>query len=311
MPTVKPLAALSLLIATLAWTCDAQNCLGLKPIELPPIGRPDAVQTCVCASMNRGCHWAWVDKSNPAAEQQNYNPPPYVNLADQAAREQMAAKRREKELREQQQFAAEQQREVEQQQRESEERQDARVKAQNNQANDLEILKAVHEGVLESVTPGDHTTLPTIKNSTGQEFRVVAPTSDHPAPPAESTDTNQYFTQGLLNGRMWSELMTEPERVFYVASFLQGYAIACLSVTDDDAQQKACYAKLGNPTHTNPVDPHEIVDGVDKIFASPENRGLVISIAIIAASMKANGAAQDAIDKFLQSEGSAVAGPSK
>jgi hypothetical protein len=303
---MKPLAALSLLIATLAWTCDAQNCLGLKPVELPPLGHADAVQTCVCESMNRGCHWAWVDPPEP-----EHHPPMFVNLADQAAREQMAAKRREKELREQQQFAAEQQREAEQRQRDAEERQDARVKAQNNQANDLGILKAVHEGVLAGVTPGDHTTLPTIKNSSGQEFRVVAPASDHPTPLADSTDANQYFTQNLLNGRMWVEVMTEPERVFYVASFLQGYAIACLSVTDDDAQQKACYRKLGDPAHTNPVDPHEIVDGVDKIFASPENRGLVISIAIIAASMKANGAAQDAIDKFLQSEGGAVAGPSK
>jgi hypothetical protein len=308
---VKTLAGLSLFIATLAGACGAQTCLTPKPIELPPLGHPYATQTCVCASMNKGCHWAWVDRSNPTAAQQNYNPPPYVNLANQAAREQMAAKRREKELHEQQQFAAEQQREAEQQQRESEERLDARVKALNNQANDLEILKAVHDGVLEPVTPGEHTTLPTIKNSSGQEFRVVAPASDHPTPPTETPDPNQYLTQGLLNGRMWSEVMTEPERVFYVASFLQGYAIACLSVTDDDAQQKACYRKLGNPAHTNPVDPHEIVDGVDKIFASPEHRGLVISIAIIAASMKANGAPQDGIDKFLQSERNAVAGPSK
>jgi hypothetical protein len=312
---VKLLAALLLLIAPLAGTCDAQNCLSLKPIELPPLGHPNATQTCVCASMNKGCHWAWVDKSNSTAAQQSYNPPPYVNLSDQAAQEafraHLAAKQRERELREQQQFIEQQQRQADQQQRDAEERQDARVKVQNAQANDLEILKAVHDGVLAPVTPGEHTTLPTIKNSAGQEFRVVAPASDHPAPPDESTDTNQYFTQGLLNGRMWAEVMTEPERVFYVASFLQGYAIACLSVTDDTAQQKACYAKLGNPAYTNPVDPHEIVEGVDKIFASPVNRGLIIPIAIKAATMKASGEPQDGIDRFLQSERSAVAAPAK
>ncbi len=306
---MKSLAALSLLIATLAWSCDAQNCLGLKPNELPPLGHSDATQTCVCESMNRGCHWAWVDKSDTTAAQ-TYNPPPYVNLADKAMQERIAAQRREKELREQQQFAAEQQREAEQQQRESEERQDARVKAQNNQANDLEILKAVHDGVLAPVTPGDHTNLPTIKNSTGQEFRVVAPASDHPTPPTAPTDTNQYLTQGLLNGRMWVTL-TDPERAFFVTSFLEGYAIACVSATDDDAQQKACYAKLGDPAHTSPLEPQGIVDGVNKIFASPDDRGLVISIAIKAACMKANGAPQDGIDKFLQSERRPEAGASK
>jgi type II secretory pathway pseudopilin PulG len=256
--------------------------------------------------MNRGCHWAWVDKP-----EQEHHAPTFVNQFDQAMRERIAAQRREKELREQQQFAAEQQREAQQQQRESEDRRDARVKAQNNQANDLEILKAVHEGVLAPVAPEDHTTSPTIKNSSGQEFRVVTPAPDHPTLPADSTDTNQYFTQNLLNGRMWVEVMTEPERVFYVASFLQGYAIACLSVTDDDAQQKACYRKLGDPAHTNPVDPQEIVEGVDKIFASADNRGLIIPIAIKAASMKASGEPQDGIDKFLQTERGAVTGPAK
>jgi hypothetical protein len=304
MGTVKTIAGLLVLIATLAWTCDAQNCIGLKPVELPPLGHSDARQTCVCESMNRGCHWAWVDPPE-------HHLPPYVDQSAENNRRNVEAQHRMKELHEQQQFAAEQQREAEQLQRESEERQDARVKAQNAQANDLEILKAVHDGVLAPVTPGDHTTLPTIKNSSGQEFRVVAPAPpDHPTPPASPTDTNQYFTQGLLNGRMWQEL-TEPDRAFFVTSFLQGYAVACLSATEDEAQQKACYEKLGNPAHTNPVDPHEIVEGVDQIFASPANQGLIIPIAIKAASMKASGEPQDGIDRFLQSERNAVAGPSK
>jgi hypothetical protein len=310
---MKRLAALLLLIATLAWSCDAQTCLGLKPVELPPLGHSDATQTCVCESMNRGCHWAWVDKSDTTAAQ-TYNPPPYVNLADKASQEafraRLAAKQREKELREQQQFAAEQQREAEQLQRESEERQDARVKAQNNQANDLEILRAVHDGALAPVAPGEHTNLPTIKNSSGLEFRVVAPVPDHLTAPAAPTDTKEYFTKGLLNGRMWLSL-TDPDRAFYVASFLQGYAVACLSATDDEAQQKVCYEKLGNPAHTNPVDPHEIVDGVDKIFAAPVNQSLIIPVAIKAASMKASGETQDGIEKYLETERNAVAGPAR
>jgi hypothetical protein len=254
-----------------------------------------------------------VDQSNTTAAQQDYTPPEntFLKAYQEAARARMAAKQREKELREQQQFAAEQQREAEQQQRESGERQDARVKAQYAQANDLEILKAVHEGVLAAVTTGDHSTLPTIKNSSGQEFRVVAPAPDHPTPPAESGDTKQFFTQGLLNGRMWAEVMTEPERVFYVASFLQGYLVACLDASDDATQQKACYGKLGDVAYTNPVDPHELVNGVSKIFASPVNQVLIIPAAIKAASMKASGEPQEGIDRFLQSERDAEAGASK
>jgi hypothetical protein len=234
----------------------------------------------------------------------------FVNQADEAQRKAYEYKLREKELRQQQEFILQQQREAEQQQRESAERQDARAKAQNDQANDLAILKAVHDGILVPVTPADHTTSPTIKNSSGQEFRVVVPASDPATPPPPSTDSSQYFTQGLLNGRMWVE-MSEPDRVFYVSAFLQGYAISCFYASDDAAQQKACYAKLGDAAHTNPVDPHEIVDGVDKIFAAPVNQGLIIPVAIKAASMKASGEAEDGIDKYLQTERSAVAGPPK
>jgi hypothetical protein len=307
---MKTLAALLLFTTRLAVPCNAQTCLGLKPVELPPLGHPDAAQRCVCESMNRGCHWAWVDKSNTTAQDTNTTHP-YVNQADQVQRERRAARQREQELREQQQFAAQQQREAEARQRESEELQNTLVKAQNSQTNDLEILKAVHDGVLAPVVPGDHTTSPTIKNSTGQEFRVVTPATDHPTPPAVPADTNQYFTQGLLNGRMWAEVMTQPERVFYVASFLQGYAISCFYASDDATQQKACYTKLGNPTHINPVDPHEIVDGVERIFAVPANQSLIIPVAIRAASMRLSGEPQDGIEKYLQAERSAVAGPSK
>lgn len=306
---MKTVTAFLFLAATLTGTAVAQTCLTLKPIELPPMGHPYASQQCVCQSMNRGCHWAWVDQPTTTAQDTNITHP-YVNQADQVQREQRAARQREKELREQQQFAAEQQRESEARQHESEERQDALVKAQNSQTNDLDILKAVHDGVLAPVAPGDHTTSPTIRNSSGQEFRVVVPASDHATLPPPSTDSSQYFTQGLLNGRMWIA-MSEPDRVFYVSAFLQGYAISCFYASDDAGQQKACYAKLGDTAHTNPVDPHEIVDGVDRIFAAPVNQGLIIPVAIKAASMKANGEPQDGIDKYLQTERGAVESPTK
>ena len=345
---MKTFATLLLLAATLAGTSVAQMftpaCPMLKPItDLPPLGHPNATQQCVCESMNGGCHWAWVDKptiivvpNSTMAPQTSY-PPPYVNQSGQAigqALQRWAAERREKKLRQQQQFIEQQQHEAEQQQRELEARQDTQTKAQNDQANDLEILKAVHDGILVLVTPEDPAICnlqgtatqrdqcraklaaqfaafgPTIKNSSGQVFRVVAPASDLPAPPTKPTDNDQYFTQGLLNGRMWVE-MSGPDRAFYVSAYLQGYMVSCLSATDNATQQHACYAKLGSPTRTNPVDPHEIVEGVDKIFAAPANQSLIIPVAIKAASMKANGEAQDGIDKYLQTERSAVAGPSK
>ncbi len=330
---MKTLQAFLFLTTTLAGTSVAQMftpaCPMLKPItDLPPLGHPNASQQCVCQSMNRGCHWAWVDPQQPTS-----NPPPYVNQFDQALRDRIAAQRREKELREQQQFIEQQQREAEQQQRETEARQDARVKVQSDQANDLEILKAVHDGVLVPVTHADPTASescnsqptanrkdqckaelaaqataegPTIKNSSGQEFRVVAPASDHPTPTAAASDSSQYFTQGLLNGNMWLT-MSAPDKAFYVAAYLQGYMVSCLSTTDDAAQQKACYAKLGDIAHTNPVDPHEIVNGVDGIFAAPDNRGLIIPVAIRAASMKASGENQYNVERYLATERMSVA----
>lgn len=318
---MKTLIALSLFTATLAWQGEAQNCFGLKPLELPPLGHPNATQQCVCESTDR-CHWAWVDKADNTAQDTNSSHP-YVNQFDQALRDRIAAQRREKELHERQQF-------IEQQQRESNDRQDARVKAQSDQANDLEILKAVHEGILVLVTPEDPAICnlqltatqrdqcraklaaefaangPTIKNSSGQVFRGVAPASDHPALPTKPTDNDQYFTQGLLNGRMWLA-MSDPDRAFYVAAYLQGYMVSCLSVTDDADQQKACYAKLGDTAHANPVNPQEIVDGVDKIFVAQENQSLIIPVAIKAASMRASGEPQDGVDKFLQAERNAIA----
>jgi hypothetical protein len=450
---MKTVTALVFLAATLAGTSVAQMftpaCPMLKPItDLPPLGHPNATQQCVCESMNRGCHWAWVDSQDTIAPQTS-NPPPYVNQFDQAVRDRIAAQRREKELREERQF----------------------IEEQNDHVNDLEIIKAVHDGVLLPVGPGDDTTLPTVRNSYGQEFSVVPPASDPtltqaapgsdqfthgffngrkwitmsesdrtayvveylrdyarsclraikvaPRPPctitqagpdkaiancggrsdgtdaekacsaklgnpegvvdgldrvfsapenrsltipvaikaasmiasgespdtveryleserqasdgsirteayqprgdgsesnhaavSKSTDSDQYFTQGLLNGRMWVE-MSEPDRVFYVAAFLQGYAISCLYSSDDAAAQKTCYAKLGDPAHTNPVDPHEIVDGVNAVFAALDNRGLIIPVAIKAASMKASGETQDEIEKYLQTERGALAGPLK
>jgi hypothetical protein len=60
--------------------------------------------------------------------------------------------------------------------------------------------------------------------------------------------------------------------------------------------------QLGDPAHTNPEDPHEIVDGVNGVFAVPENRSLIIPVAIRAASMKVGGETKDRIDTYLQSE---------
>ena len=122
------------------------------------------------------------------------------------------------------------------------------------------------------------------------------------APP----DSVQYFTKGLLNGRMWLA-MSAPDRVFYVTAFLQGYAISCLYATDDARQQKACYAKLGDIAHTNPVDPHEVVEGVTGVFSSDENQILIIPVAIKAASMKATGEPRPEVDKYLQTERMAAA----
>jgi hypothetical protein len=321
---MKPLATLLLLVTTLTWTCEAQTCLGLKPIELPPLGHPYAAQRCVCESMNRGCRWAWVDNAQPSS------PSPYVNQFDEVMRKAFEHQLREKELRQQQELIEQQQHEAEEQQREAEERQGARVKTQNDQANDLAILKAVHEGILVPVTPEDPAICnlqlteterdrcgaklaaqfaaygPTIKSSSGQVYRVVAPASDQPAPPTPSTDSTQFFTQGLLNGRMWMA-MSDPDRAFYVSAYLQGYMVSCLAATNDPAQQKSCYGKLGDPAHTNPVDPKEIVDGVNGVFAVPENRPLIIPVAIRAASMKVNGESQEGIDKYIQSERNAVA----
>jgi len=306
---MKALGALFFLTVVLAWTSAAQTCLAVKPVELPPLGHANAKQTCVCESMNRGCHWAWVDLPTSTA-QQTTSPPPYVNLADQARRDREAAERRAKELAKEREFQAQQQRESDERQGEAEARKDAHAEAQTKQATDLEILKAIHDGVLAPVAPGDNSKLPTIKNSTGQEFRVVAPVTEHPTPPAPPTDSTQYFTQGLLNGRMWAA-MSEVERTVYVSTYLQGYMAACFSATSDPAQQQACYAKLGNIAHTNPLDPHEIVEGVDNIFAIADNRSLIIPLAIKAASMKANGEPQERIDGFLQIERNAVAAPSK
>src|ERR1700734_3882161 len=203
---MKTVTAFLFLAVTFAGTALAQTCLTLKPIELPPLGHLNASQQCVCQSMNRGCHWAWADP--PSNFQPSTNPAPYVNQSDEIMREYFRAKMREKELRQQQQFVEQQQQEAEQLERESEARQDDRVKTQDNQANDLEILRAVHDGVLAPVVPGDQTVTPTIKNSSGQEFRVVVPAPDHATPPPPSTGSSQYFTQGLLNGRMW-ETMSE------------------------------------------------------------------------------------------------------
>jgi hypothetical protein len=80
---MKTLIALSLFTATVAWQGEAQNCFGLKPLELPPLGHPNAAQTCVCESMNRGCHYAWVDKADATAQDSN-STHPYVNQFDQA-----------------------------------------------------------------------------------------------------------------------------------------------------------------------------------------------------------------------------------
>ncbi len=339
---MKTLAVLLSLTATLVGTSVAQMftpaCPMLKPItDLPPLGHTNATQQCVCESTNR-CHWAWVDQ--PAINvvpntttDQTISPPPYINQSGQAfgqALQRFIAERREKKLRQQQQFIEQQQREAEQQQREVEARQDAQTKSQNDQANDLEILKAVHEGILVLVTPEDPAICnlqltatqrdqcraklaaefaangPTIKNSSGQVFRGVAPASDHPALPTKPTDNDQYFTQGLLNGRMWLA-MSDPDRAFYVAAYLQGYMVSCLSVTDDAEQQKACYAKLGDTAHANPVNPQEIVEGVDKIFVAQENQSLIIPVAIKAASMRASGEPQDGVDRYLQTERNAIA----
>jgi len=307
----------------------AQTCFGLKPIQLPPLGHPNASQTCVCESTNR-CHWAWVDLTN---QTQSTTPGPSVNLFDEMLRKSFESKLREKELRQQQEFVEQQQQEAETLQREVEARQDARLKSQNDQTGDLAILKAVHEGILVQVTPEDPAicnlertaTLrdqcraklaaqfaaegPTISNSSGQLFRVVAPASDHATPsvlaPA-STNTDQYFTKGLLNGRMWVE-MSVPDRVFYVSAFLQGYAVSCFYGNDDGDQQRLCFGRLGDPAHINPVNPREIVEGVNNIFADPLNRSLIIPVAIKAASMIASGASSDAVDKYLQSERDQIA----
>lgn len=400
-------AAVFLLTGTLP---AAQMCLTLKPVELPPLGHPTAAQQCVCASMNGGCHWAWVDPSPAGQPAPTPNEPFWQEL--------LRAKIRQKELQQQQQF----------------------IQEQNDKTTDLEILKAVHDGLLTPVAPNDDPNLPTVTNSTGQEFRAVVPGAEKPdpgqyfthgsfngrkwttmsdadknayvseylrnyrstcfhenansaqqsacyaklgnpeflnphrpepivagvdrvfatsenqvlpiptairaagmlasgegsgtveefleserysgaeiSPPPGSarsavqptpSDSDKYFTHGLLNGRMWEEWKASdgPIRLFYVTPFLQGYVVACLNSSTDPAQQKSCSAKLGYPAHVNPVDPHEIVDGVDKVFSVPQNREVIIPVAIQAASMKANGATQVEIDKYLEGERKALAG---
>jgi hypothetical protein len=200
-------------------------------------------------------------------------------------REATAAKRREKELREERQF----------------------IEEQNDHVNDLEILKAVHDRVLVPLEPGEETTLPTIRNSSGQEFRVVPPASTPTL--AHPTDSD-HFTHGFFNGRMWIT-MSESDRTSYVSGYLRDFAHSCFHTANNARELKACYAKLGNPDHPSPERPQEIVDGVNDVFSVPENGCLTIPVAIKAASMKASGQPQDGIDKFLQTERSAVAGPSK
>jgi hypothetical protein len=278
---MKTLAVLLSLTATIVGTCAAQNCFGLKPLELPPLGHPNASQQCVCETMNRGCHYAWVDQPNSTTTPGTGSTPAYTNQFDQALRDRIAAQRREKELREERPI----------------------IEEQNDRVNDMEIIKAVHDGVLVPLEPGEQTSLPTIRNSSGQEFRVVPPASS--PMPGHSSESGQ-FTHGFLNGRKWVT-MSEAERASYVSEFLHEYAHTCFRTSANATQQKACYAKLGNRAHVNPDNPGEIVDGVSGLYAASENLDLTIIVAIKAASMKASGESQDGIDRYLQTERNAIA----
>ena len=117
----------------------------------------------------------------------------------------------------------------------------------------------------------------------------------------ERVDTKDFLSLNLVNGKMWMA-MEEPMRVFYVSAYLQGYLVACVSSTGFTDQWKSCYETLGTLEHANPADPHEIVDGVTKVYDVPANRVLIIPCAIQAASMKANGASQARVDKYLEQE---------
>jgi hypothetical protein len=117
----------------------------------------------------------------------------------------------------------------------------------------------------------------------------------------ERVDAKDITSLNSANGKMWLE-MDEPLRVVYVSAYLQGYLVACVSSTGFTDRWKSCYETLGTLEHANPADPQPIVDGVTKVYAVPANRVLIIPCAIQAASMKANGASQANVDKYLEEQ---------
>jgi hypothetical protein len=117
----------------------------------------------------------------------------------------------------------------------------------------------------------------------------------------ERVETKDITSLNSVNGKLWLE-MDEPLRVIYVSAYLQGYLVACVSSTGFTERWKSCYDTLGPLEHANPADPQPIVDGVTKVYAVPANRVLIIPCAIQAASMKANGASQASVDKYLDEQ---------
>jgi hypothetical protein len=117
----------------------------------------------------------------------------------------------------------------------------------------------------------------------------------------DRVDTKDITSLNSANGKMWLD-MDEPLRVIYVSAYLQGYIVACVTSTGFTDRWKSCYDTLGTLEHANPADPQPIVDGVTKIYAVPANRVLIIPCAIQAASMKANGASQASVDKYLEEQ---------
>jgi hypothetical protein len=117
----------------------------------------------------------------------------------------------------------------------------------------------------------------------------------------EHVDAKDITSLNSANGKMWLE-MDEPLRVVYVSAYLQGYLVACVSSTGFTDRWKSCYDTLGPLEHANPANPQPIVDGVNKVYAVPANRVLIIPCAIKAASMTASGASQASVDKYLEEQ---------
>lgn len=104
-------------------------------------------------------------------------------------------------------------------------------------------------------------------------------------------DTSLYYSNGLVNGRLWNTL-SQSEKLTFVAGISEGVNLLAGFVHMKGSDLKDLNAR---------ATPDEMREMMNKLFSDPANANIPIGLMYCVAKAEASGENQDFIDRMLVS----------